>query len=188
MTVFFPKIRFVPGDITDLEEIIKIERVSFAFPWTEGMILSELYDNPFSFCSVLRTDAKREMVGYVFMRELRDELHLLSVAVHPKWRRRGLGKQLVQHVLSTCQGKSLERVFLEVRASNRSAQSLYRKFDFFQVGVHRHYYCNPTEDAILFQWNTPAHFLQLKAFGAESFDQKKSPDRGHLKHVHSNLV
>ena len=146
----------MPGSISDLEEIMVIEQASYSFPWTEGMVLSELFDNPLSFATVVRAGEDQILAAYVFMRVVLDELHILNVAVHPQWRRRGLGKELIGCVLSTALKIRVQRVILEVRASNQPAQALYQQFGFREVGSRRNYYCRPTENALLLQYDVPS--------------------------------
>ena len=153
MESLIQKLKFAPGEITDLEQIMVIEQASFSHPWTEGMILSELFDNPFAFSFVLRAGENQTIVAYVFMRMVLEELHLMDLAVHPACRRRRIAEKLVQKVLCTAREKQVERIILEVRASNQAAQSLYKKFGFVQVGERRNYYFKPRENAFLFQYD-----------------------------------
>lgn len=142
---------FQPMEITDLPQVMAIERASFSSPWTKTMFLSELFDNPFSHSYVGREGEGRRIVGYVVFWVVIDELHLLNVAVDPSWRQRGIGERLMRLLLGMAQKRSVRKGTLEVRASNLSAQHLYRKFGFREVGVRRNYYRVPTENALLFQ-------------------------------------
>lgn len=135
----------------DIETIAAIERVSYTSPWTRRMFESELWENPFSFAYVAREEEHRRIVGYVLFWLVYDELHLMNVAVDPAWRRRGIGEELVRFALETGGRRGVRIATLEVRVSNQTAQSLYRKFGFYQVGVRRNYYREPKEDALLLQ-------------------------------------
>lgn len=141
---------FEPMEITDLPQVLAIERASFSTPWTQTMFLSELFDNPFSLAYVAREEADSAVVGYAIFWIVADELHLLDVAVDPARRRRGIGGKLIRLLFRIAQKKGVRKGMLEVRASNMSAQRLYRKFGFRQVGVRRNYYQGPTEHALLF--------------------------------------
>lgn len=134
---------------SDLDRVLEIERSAFSSPWTRAMFLSELYDNPFSFSFVAKE--RDQIIGYIFFWVVFDELHILNVAVHPQWRRRRAGNELIALVLRFGRERGVRKATLEVRASNVSAQTLYKKFGFREVGVRRHYYHDPTEDALLFQ-------------------------------------
>ncbi len=141
---------FEPMEMIDLQQVMAIERASFTCPWTQTMFLSELVDNPFSHSWVAREE-DRKIVGYAVFWVVIDELHLLNVAVDPGWRRRGIGEQLMRLLFDIAQKRGVRKGTLEVRASNFSAQELYRKFGFREVGVRRNYYQGPTENARLFQ-------------------------------------
>ncbi len=154
---FIQNICFAPGLLTDLDEIMAIERASFSHPWTEGMVLSELFDNPFAYSTVVRERDESEIIAYLFVRVVLDELHLMDLAVHSAWRKKGIAETLIQHVFATLDKQGLEKVILEVRASNLPAQGLYRKLGFYQVGERRKYYSHPTENALLFQMDIGAN-------------------------------
>jgi ribosomal-protein-alanine N-acetyltransferase len=74
--------------------------------------------------------------------------HLISIAVHPRYRRKGIGTHLLRKVMDT---PHLKKVWAEVRRSNVSAQSFYSKLEFKTVGIVPKYYGN--EDALIVQWN-----------------------------------
>lgn len=174
MTIVIPEVILEAAEITDLEQIRGIEDRSFPFPWTDGMILMELFDNPFSISYVAKETVNHCVIGYVFMRTIIDELHLLNIAVHPEWRGNGVGEELLQRVLQVGQERRMEKVILEVRPSNHPAQSLYQKYRFHQVGRRKNYYLKPTEDAILLQYD----------FHSKHKASTGMPDA--LKYVHSS--
>jgi [ribosomal protein S18]-alanine N-acetyltransferase len=147
------KLQFTPGVLTDLEQVMVIERMSFPYPWTEGMVRSELCGAPDSLSFVGRETERGPVLAYVFMRAFPDELHLLSIAVDPAWRRQGVGDALIALVLKTLHEQKLRRVTLEVRVSNRPACRLYRKFGFKEIGIRRQYYCKPTENGLVLQYD-----------------------------------
>ena len=77
-----------------------------------------------------------------------DELHVHALAVAEVARRRGLGTALLRAALCDARGLGLARVHLELRASNRPARALYRRFGFAEVGRRARYYAG-VEDALL---------------------------------------
>jgi ribosomal-protein-alanine N-acetyltransferase len=81
-------------------------------------------------------------VGFALMRTILDEEELLLFAVVPKWRRRGIGGQLLAQVLATAKAQGIRRMLLEMRQGN-TAQSLYRAFSFTPVGIRPKYYRTP---------------------------------------------
>jgi len=79
-----------------------------------------------------------------------DELHITVVAVDPLQRRQGLGRQVLQALLSHGQRHGAERATLEVATSNAAAVALYRALGFHNAGIRRGYYRNG--DDALIQW------------------------------------
>lgn len=179
MDSLIQKLKFEPGELTDLDEIMVIEQASFSHPWTEGMVLSELFDNPFATSFVLRAGKNQTIVAYVFMRIVLEELHLMDLAVHPAWRRRGIGEGLIQKILSTAREKQVEKIILEVRVSNQAAQSLYKKFGFVQAGERRNYYFKPRENAFLFQYDLLEKQDIRDSVARRSLKRKQSPENSH---------
>jgi ribosomal-protein-alanine N-acetyltransferase len=87
------------------------------------------------------------VVGYAVVWYVADESELGNLAVAAEWRRRGLGRWLLDWALSMAAERGAARIFLEVRDSNQSAQDLYARRGFVQVGLRRRYYRHPSEDA-----------------------------------------
>ena len=83
-----------------------------------------------------------------------DEIELLNIAVSPEFRRHGIGRRVLESVLQTAKTQGDTSVFLEVRASNQAAQSLYKSLDFHELGVREKYYENPTESAIVMKFHS----------------------------------
>jgi ribosomal-protein-alanine N-acetyltransferase len=90
----------------------------------------------------------RKLIGYVCWWLVADEIHILNLAVHPDYRRAGIGRALVQRVLDDAAAKRALSVSLEVRPENDGARALYRGFGFADHGVRKHYY-GRGEDAII---------------------------------------
>jgi ribosomal-protein-alanine acetyltransferase len=91
----------------------------------------------------------RAVCGYIGFWIVFEELHVLNVAVHPDWRRRGVATCLVRTVFGSAIAKGVTRGLLEVRASNLSAQRLYTRFGFQVIARRSGYYTQPTEDALI---------------------------------------
>ena len=132
---------------TDLKEVIAIERDVFTSPWTKEMFYSELFDNPLSSSFTVKQEG--QIVGYLFFWNVAGELHLMNIATHRKWQRRGIGEALLKWLFETCQKRGMRGVTLEVRASNFPARLLYQKLGCYEVGIRKNYYYSPLEDAIL---------------------------------------
>ncbi len=115
-------------------------------PWPAAMFRREL-ERPMSRGRVALRGAS--CVAYVLGWRVLDEVQVLSLAVDPPWRRRGVGRQLLDDYLSELRGEGVRRVTLEVRASNRPAQELYRALGMSWEGQRRRYY-GDGEDALLY--------------------------------------
>lgn len=93
-------------------------------------------------------DETHRPLGYAGCWLVLDEVHVTNVAVHPIARRRGIGKKLMEQILSFARERAARVVFLEVRQSNMPARNLYRQLKFRDVGKRPRYYENG-EDAVL---------------------------------------
>jgi ribosomal-protein-alanine N-acetyltransferase len=78
------------------------------------------------------------------------EREILNVAVAPQWRRRGLARYLISHSNVLVDGT----IYLEVRASNQIAQSLYKSLGFQEVARRSGYYSDPPETAIVMKFHS----------------------------------
>jgi ribosomal-protein-alanine N-acetyltransferase len=97
----------------------------------------------------LRRRGKREIIGYGGFWTSAHRAHISTLAVAPQWRSRRLGLLLMLHMLDCALDLGMTTVTLEVRVSNYVAQNLYRKCGFERSGVHRNYYRDNGEDALL---------------------------------------
>ncbi len=142
-----------PADAGDLDAIVQIERDSFSAPWTHAMFEAELTGNPFGRTVVARlarpSQPRGPVVGYVCYWIVFDEVRLMTLAVTPEARRRGLGRRLVEHALAAGRQAGATRASLEVRVSNTAAQALYHGLGFRQIAVRPAYYATPVEDALI---------------------------------------
>ncbi len=135
----------------DLPEILVIEHLSFSEPWTEEMFLHELASEGISDLLVARADegSGPRIAGFLCAWIVAKELHINNIAVHPGYRRRGVGSQLLEEILRRARAKGATAGYLEVRASNDAATALYQRYGFKLIGRRRNYYAHPREDAIL---------------------------------------
>lgn len=142
-----PLYRLMPGRLADLDEIMEIERLCFPSPWSRQVFVEE-FDQEFSRIMVIRHDRSDRMLGFINYWLVHDEVHVLNVATHPDWRRRGIARKLMEHAIQAGVLRAARLVTLEVRRSNESAQALYQRLGFRAVDVRRRYYENG-EDAIV---------------------------------------
>jgi ribosomal-protein-alanine N-acetyltransferase len=90
---------------------------------------------------------ERVVVAFVIAWHVADELHVLNVATREERRRKGIARQLMDHVVAHARAVRVKHVLLEVRRSNLPAIALYRSVGFFAMGVRARYY-QDDEDAI----------------------------------------
>ena len=120
------------------------------------MLEGELSGNPFAHFLVARPRreeeaSKQAILGYLCYWIVFEEVRLMNLAVIESMRHRGIARSLVSTALQTGVSQSAHRAVLEVRASNRAAQTLYQRFGFSQTAVRPKYYINPVEDAVLME-------------------------------------
>lgn len=137
-----------PMTTADLDHVLAIEKKSYPLPWLRQHFSDEL-NSAHSF-PLSAFDLSGRLVGYICPLQLLDEGHILNVAVDPDLRGCGVGRLLVQQVLDDCRAAGAAFVSLEVRVSNHSAISLYKKMGFAEVGRRKRYYENG-EDALMME-------------------------------------
>lgn len=152
-----------PMGLQDVPEVMEIERCVFPAPWPTRAYEYELVHNPSSCYLVVRLIAPVKphpqapqrsvshgpLVAYGGFWLMVDEAHICTLAVHPDWRRRGLGELTLVKLLERAIEMRAEVATLEVRISNLPAQNLYRKYGFAVVGLRKAYYSDNNEDALI---------------------------------------
>ncbi len=100
------------------------------------------------------------IIGFAGLWLMVDEAHVTTIAMHPNYRRLGLGEFLLVSLIDIAYSIGAKWVTLEVRVSNYSAQNLYRKYGFREAGLRHRYYSDNQEDALI-MWtdeiNSPAY-------------------------------
>ena len=137
----------------DLPRVLDIERLSFSQPWSLNSFRREL---SLSFSRLMvavgaeRDEGAGIITGYLCRWLVAGECHVLNVAVHPDFRRSGVGAALMAEALAEAQARKAQLMMLEVRRSNLEARRLYRKFGFEERRLRRNYY-GPGEDALVME-------------------------------------
>ena len=127
-------------------QVAELEKLCFSDPWSEQSIASEL-DNVLALWYVALDDDR--VVGYIGSQTVCGETDVMNIAVHPDYRRRGIGQILIEELIREVKNLGSISLTLEVRSSNAPAVSLYEKLGFSQVGLRKNYYRNPKEDALI---------------------------------------
>ena len=134
----------------DAEETAAIERACFAMPWSREAFWGEIKNDNTLY---LVATAKDKVVGYMGAWLLQGEAQITNIAVHPEYRRRGIGEKILREFVKSIKQRDVTAMTLEVRPSNVAALALYTKFGFKDYGRRKGYYLDNGEDAII-MWNT----------------------------------
>ena len=122
----------------DILGISELEKECFPQePWSYRM-LADSFENE-NFTGVLYEDGG-EIAGYGGISMGYDTADIDNIAVSERYRRCGLGGKMLEELVSVARSKGAQKVFLEVRVSNRAAMSLYLKHGFKGVYARTRYY------------------------------------------------
>lgn len=134
--------------VKDLDEVLQIELNAFPNPWTRSMFEGELR-NPVSSAYTIKVyrDGVEMVAGYLIFWIVYGEAHILDIAVHPEFQRRGLATELLDAAIDEMKRLLVYEVFLEVRRSNEAARALYKGLGFRESFERKNYY--GAEDAIV---------------------------------------
>ena len=131
----------------DLRPVMRIESLSFSTAWPQNAFSSELSDNRLAHYYVGRIGD--EIIAYGGIWVILEESHVTTIAVHPDWRGRRYGEEMLLFLMREALRRGGAWMTLEVRASNRIAQRLYRKYAFATVSTRRGYYSDNNENALV---------------------------------------
>lgn len=91
----------------------------------------------------------QNIIAFAGMWSMIGEAHITTIAVHPDYRGRGIGELMLSSLIGSAYALRARVVTLEVRVTNSVAQSLYRKYGFYQTRIQPRYYSDNHEDAYL---------------------------------------
>ncbi|MDR3113430.1 MAG: ribosomal protein S18-alanine N-acetyltransferase [Endomicrobium sp.] len=127
-----------------LNDILDIEKKSFARPWTKTAFLNSSKNPAVQFKIAL--DGQK-LIGYCVFQIAGNEGEILNIAVKPEERGKSYGRKLLESIFDVSVKKHCENLFLEVAESNVKALSLYEMTGFKKINVRKKYYAN--EDAVI---------------------------------------
>ena len=142
-----PEILIRDMGFDDVAVVAELEQQSYTFPWSAAIFRDCLRAR--YYCCVIELD--HICIGYGIMSSGAGEAHVLNLSVSPLYRCRGIGSQLLEHLIEFAKGLNVMDVFLEVRPSNPAAIRLYQSQGFAQIGIRRGYYqaAGGREDAVV---------------------------------------
>ena len=128
-----------PIEAQDFDALYAIEQAAHAVPWSLGTLKNnqgERYLN-------LKIAEGHQIYGFAICQTVLDEATLFNIAIAPQKQGLGLGRQLLNGLITRLRQKGILTLWLEVRESNKKAQVLYDSLGFNQVDVRKNYYPTP---------------------------------------------
>jgi [ribosomal protein S18]-alanine N-acetyltransferase len=151
-----PPLSIVPMVAGDIRTVMRIEALSFSTTWPPSAFASELNDNKLAHYFVGRVVHPNavgrqpgEIVAYGGIWVILEDSHITTIAVHPDWRGKKYGEDMLVHLLHQAIDRGASWITLEARESNVVAQNLYRKYGFTTVSTRRAYYSDNGENAVV---------------------------------------
>lgn len=134
-----------PAEARDAKDLARIHAEGFYRGWSVAELTGFLGDSAVH--TLVACDAKRRVAGFSLIRVAADESELLSIAVSPKWRGKGVGRALLVAAFDDLMMSPARRMFLEVDEQNAAAIRLYQKLGFARIGTRKGYYPRPDGSA-----------------------------------------
>ncbi len=142
-----------PLSLRHLPEVVRIENACFSSAWSEKQLTQAIENKRYRSFGYFEQD----LSGFCIFSTVADEAELLQIAIAPELQRQGLAKKLLKLSIEAIEQQDITRIMLEVRDSNGSALSLYKKAGFILDGKRKGYYPpkekgGQREDAILMSY------------------------------------
>jgi len=142
----------------DMPSVLAIEEASFEFPWSEEEFIRCLRQRN---CIGMVAEQDDQVVGFMIYELHKNRLHLLNFCVAPACRRMAIGSSMVEKLSSKLSQERRNRITLEVRETNLSAQLFFKELGFRAISVLRDFYEDTVEDAYLMQFRYRAKIEEL---------------------------
>ena len=137
---------FLPLTIAHVDQVVDLQNSCFPDGWSKQSLLDGLESSNLKGITAFEND---ELLGFITYSVNQDFAELNDILVAPKVRRKGVANALMGEFIALLKGQT-QKIFLEVRASNESAQALYYKWGFSKLSVRKKYY-QDGEDALVLQ-------------------------------------
>ena len=131
----------------DVPAVYAIVPERFSQPWAREDLRAEARGENGAHYVVAVSEGK--VLGYGGFRQVLDEAHIMNIAVAAEHRGQGIGRRLMEGLLSLCPPLGILYITLEVRRSNAAALRLYEAVGFSAAGIRPGYYEKPREDAVI---------------------------------------
>ena len=134
-----PKYKIRSATKGDLKAVHAIELECFPNPWRLKSFLREL---TISFSRFYVVECQKEIIAYAIAWNVKGDIQLNKIAVVKEYRFQGIGKSLVDHIISDLMPSGAKEIHIEVREMNRIARIFYKKIGFTEIGKRENYYKN----------------------------------------------
>ena len=132
-------ITIAPIEAQDFDALYAIEQAAHALPWSLGTLKNNQGDRYLN----LKIAEGHQIYGFAICQTVLDEATLFNIAIDPQKQGLGLGRQLLNELITRLRQKGILTLWLEVRESNKKAQVLYDSLGFNQVDIRKNYYPTP---------------------------------------------
>ena len=143
------QISFTPMTLELLPSILDIENQAYPIPWSVQTFKDCITKD--YVCKLMLLN--EQIIGYHVVQVILDEYHILNICISKDYQGKGFGKYQLLAIKDKAESELMNRILLEVRASNKTAKNLYLKSGFQQIGKRKNYYPIPDgrEDAFVLE-------------------------------------
>ena len=139
-------ISFKQMEKSDIDGVLEVENKSFSIPWSRHSFEKEM-ENELAYYVIAKCGD--DVAGYGGIWFIAGEGHITNIAVHPSSRKKGIGKKILDELISESLKRNVLAMTLEVRVSNEVAIGLYSSYGFKAAGTRPKYYHDNGEDALI---------------------------------------
>lgn len=141
----------------DMADVLRIERESFDFNWSEEDFLACLRQRN---CIGMVAEYDNQVVGFMIYELHKTRLRILNFAVGAGERRLGVGAQMIEKLVSKLSQQRRHEIILEVRETNLCAQLFFQSQGFRAIQVMRNHYEDSSEDAYIMEYRLDADLIE----------------------------
>jgi len=137
-----------PMTESDIDEVADLESAIFSDSWP-AISFQEAVDDPIGFNLVASIKGEEAICAYLCAQVVLDEVHIHNIAVSQDYRRRGIGRELLEFAEAAARRRGADCAILEVRIDNEPALAMYTRLGYRRIGRRRRYYRKPVCDALV---------------------------------------
>jgi ribosomal-protein-alanine N-acetyltransferase len=130
-----------PAEPRDADAVARLHAASFYRGWPRQDIEAYLIDPDTP--TLVACDSRRRIAGFAMLRLLGDDAELMTIAVEPKYRSKGVATALLRACFEDLRMTPSKRMILEVAADNPAAIKVYSRLGFTRLSERQGYYARP---------------------------------------------